>query len=100
MVVDRRHDHSFRIPRPDLTVKIGTPNTCNSCHTDRDAAWAAAATERWHGPVRKGFQTYAEAFHAARLDQLEARDLLLKVVQDASTPAIARATALLEFLSR
>jgi predicted CXXCH cytochrome family protein len=100
MVIDRRHDHSFRIPRPDLTVKTGTPNTCNACHADRDAAWAAAAVERWHGPVRKGFQTYAEAFHAARLDKPEARDLLLKVAQDASTPAIARATALLELARR
>jgi hypothetical protein len=26
MVVDRRHDHGFRVPRPDLSVKLGTPN--------------------------------------------------------------------------
>jgi predicted Zn-dependent protease len=45
--------------------------------------------------VRKGFQNYAEAFHAARLNLPVARELLLKVAQDASTPAIARATALL-----
>ncbi|MGZ9074882.1 MAG: cytochrome c3 family protein, partial [Burkholderiaceae bacterium] len=32
MVVDPRHDHSFRIPRPDLTVETGAPNACNSCH--------------------------------------------------------------------
>ena len=94
MVVDPRHDHSFRVPRPDLTAKIGIPNTCASCHRDRDAAWAAAAIEKWHGPVRKGFQTYAEAFHAARLDEPEARDLLMKVAQDPAAPAIARATAL------
>ncbi len=100
MVADRRHDHSFRVPRPDLTVKIGTPNTCSSCHADHDAAWAAAAVERWHGPVRKGFQTYAEAFHAARLDEPQARDLLLKVAQDPAAPAIARATAFLELRDR
>ncbi len=100
MVVDPRHDHSFRTPRPDLTAKIGAPNTCASCHKDRDAAWAAAAVERQHGPVRKGFQTYAEAFHAARLDRPEARELLLKVAQDPANPAIARATALAELRSR
>jgi predicted CXXCH cytochrome family protein len=100
MVVDPRHDHSFRVPRPDLTAKIGTPNTCASCHKDRDAAWAAAAIEKWHGPVRKGFQTYAEAFHAARLDQPEAGDLLMKAAQDPAVPAIARATALLELGQR
>ena len=32
MVVDPRRDHSFRIPRPDLTVKLDTPNACNGCH--------------------------------------------------------------------
>jgi predicted CXXCH cytochrome family protein len=95
MVIDRRHDHSFRVPRPDATVKFGVPNTCASCHADHNAVWAAAAVERWQGPARKGFQTYAEAFHAARLGQPSARDLLVKVTQDASTPAIARATAFL-----
>ncbi len=100
MVVDPRHDHSFRVPRPDLSAKIGTPNTCSSCHKDRDAAWAAAAIEKWHGSVRKGFQTYAEAFHAARLDQPEAGDLLMKVAQAPAAPAIARATALLELGER
>ena len=58
------------------------------------------AIEKWHGPVRKGFQTYAEAFHAARLDQPEASDLLMKVAQDPTAPAIARATALLELGER
>jgi len=96
MVADSRHDHSFRIPRPDLTVKTGAPNTCATCHADHDAAWAAAAIERWHGPVRKGFQTYAEAFRAARLDDPSARERLLQVIGDPETPAIARATALLE----
>ena len=65
MVVDRRHDHSFRVPRPDLSAKLGTPNACNDCHADKPAEWAASAIERWHGPNRKGFQNYAEAFHAA-----------------------------------
>ena len=32
MVVHDRHDHSFRIPRPDRTVSLGTPNACNTCH--------------------------------------------------------------------
>ncbi|MEX2175006.1 MAG: ammonia-forming cytochrome c nitrite reductase subunit c552 [Pirellulaceae bacterium] len=32
MAVDPRRDHSFRIPRPDLSVKLGTPNACTGCH--------------------------------------------------------------------
>ena len=96
MVVDIRHDHSFRIPRPDLSVKLGTPNACNDCHRDQPATWAAAAIETWHGPVRKGFQRYAEAFHAARTDHADAAALLAVVAADQNTPGIARATALSE----
>jgi tetratricopeptide (TPR) repeat protein len=32
MDVDPRRDHSFRIPRPDLSVQFGTPNACSGCH--------------------------------------------------------------------
>jgi predicted CXXCH cytochrome family protein len=96
MVVDRRHDHSFRIPRPDLSVKLGTPNACNDCHGDKSAAWAAAAVEDWHGAGRKGFQTYAGAFHAAWTNQAEAAALLAVVASDSKSPAFARASALSE----
>jgi predicted CXXCH cytochrome family protein len=51
MVIDPRHDHTLRIPRPDLSVKLGTPNACNDCHTDRPAEWAASAIESWYGPI-------------------------------------------------
>ena len=94
MVVDRRHDHSLRIPRPDLSVKLGTPNACNDCHTDKSAEWAAAAIESWYGPNREGFQNYAEAFHAAWADQPDAAKLLAAVAADGNTPAFARASAL------
>lgn len=32
MAVDPRRDHSLRIPRPDLSVRLGTPNACSHCH--------------------------------------------------------------------
>ncbi len=94
MVVDPRHDHGFRIPRPDLSARFGVSNACNDCHTDKDAGWAAAAIEGWHGPERKGLQTWTEAFAAARDDKVEAGPLLLQVATTPGVPAIARATAL------
>jgi Flp pilus assembly protein TadD len=100
MVVDQRHDHSFRIPRPDLTVKLGTPNTCNACHADKSPEWAASAIERWHGPNRKGFQTFAAALHAAWTGKADAARLLAQVAADRGTPAIARASALAELGAR
>lgn len=96
MVIDPRHDHSLRVPRPDLSVKLGTPNACNYCHNDKSAQWAADAVERWFGPKREGFQTYAAAFHAAWTDQADAEKLLASVAADESAPDVARASALIE----
>ena len=100
MVVDTRHDHSFRISRPDISVKLGTPNACNDCHKDKSAEWSASAVESWYGPNRKGFQNYAAAFHSAWNDQSDAAKLLAVVAADRNTPAIARAGALNELSSR
>ncbi|MGZ5872136.1 MAG: tetratricopeptide repeat protein [Bradyrhizobium sp.] len=100
MVVDPRHDHSFRVPRPDLSVKLGTPNACNDCHSDKDSQWAATAVEGWFGPDRKGFQTYGAAFRASRADQADAAALLAVVATDGNAPAIARASALAELAPR
>ena len=100
MVIDKRHDHSLRIPRPDLSVKLGTPNTCNSCHADKSAQWAADAIEHWHGPVHKGFQNYAEAFQASWSDRADASALLAMVAGSPTTSAIARASALSELHAR
>ena len=96
MVVDRRHDHSFRVPRPDLSAKLGTPNACNDCHTDKSPEWAAIAIESWHGPNRVGFQKYAEALQAAWSDQPSAAALLTDVASDPDASAFARASALTE----
>src|SRR5205085_9704920 len=97
----RRHDHSFRVPRPDVSVGAGlkpapTPNACNDCHRDRTPEWAAAAVERWHGPNRKGLQNYAEAFHAAWTGRSDAAALLAAIAADRNVPAFARASALTE----
>ena len=96
MVVHRRHDHSLRIPRPDLSAKLGAPNACNNCHSDKTAEWAASAIESWHGPSRKGFQNYADAFHAAWTEQPDAAQLLAAAAGDSAAPNFARASALAE----
>ncbi len=94
MVIDARRDHSMRIPRPDLSGSLQTPNACTSCHKDRDASWAAAVIARAFGPERKGFQSFGAALHDARTEAPDAVPELLAVAKDTQTPAIARATAL------
>jgi tetratricopeptide (TPR) repeat protein len=83
----------MRVPRPDLSVKFGTPNACNNCHTDKDANWAAKQVKAWYGNIPEGFQTYAQALNAARQGEAQAGNALLRLVQDVDAPGIARATA-------
>ena len=35
-----RSDHSFRPPMPEATIRFGSPNACNQCHTDKSPQWA------------------------------------------------------------
>lgn len=94
MGVDARHDHSMRMPRPDRTQTLGTPNACNQCHTDQTAQWATDAIKRWNPTPKLGFQSFAEAFHAGDQGAPGAQDALIKVVEDESLPGNVRASAL------
>jgi tetratricopeptide (TPR) repeat protein len=94
MVVDPRHDHSMRIPRPDLSVTLGVPNACNSCHTKQTAQWAADAIVQWSGKVAVGYQQFATALRAESTGAPGARGALLGIVDDKAQPAIVRATAI------
>jgi tetratricopeptide (TPR) repeat protein len=97
MVIDERRDHSFRVPRPDLTVQLGTPNACNKCHTmpNETAEWAADAIVKWYGPKRpEGLPLWAPAFAAGREGKSEGEQMLLDLVGQKATPSIVRATAI------
>ena len=56
MGVDARHDHSMRIPRPDRSILLGTPNACTMCHSDKPAAWARDAIRSWYPSPKPGAQ--------------------------------------------
>lgn len=93
MVVQPRPDHSLRVPRPDLSVTLGTPNACNQCHADRSAQWAADAVTKWFGAPKRP-PHYGEVFAAARRGARESPQALAALAADAAQPAIVRATAL------
>jgi len=88
---DYRRDHSFRIPRPDLTIAHGTPNACNDCHTKESADWAAEKVEQWFGPERPAH--FSEILSAAASQPTDSVEPLVSLLNDLSQPAIARATA-------
>ena len=94
MVVDARRDHSIRVPRPDLSVALGTPNACSQCHADRSAQWAAEIVAGWYPGERQTTPHYGTALHAGRVGAVDAERQLDRLILDRSQPAIARASAL------
>lgn len=89
---DFRHDHSLRVPRPDLSVLYGTPNACNKCHTDKTASWAADAVKKWYGPNRA--YHFSEDLIPASKQDAASEGHVLRLMNDTATPAIIKATAL------
>ena len=93
MVVDPRHDHSLRAPRPDLTLSLGSPNACNDCHHDKSARWSQRAVEKWYPEGQWTKPHFGEALQAGRALQVGAEEALVSLAADAERPGIARATA-------
>ena len=94
MDVDVRHDHSFRVPRPDFSVAYGTPNACTQCHKDHPPQWASDAVAKWYGPNRRQEPQFVGAIDAGRRGLRGAESALATLATDVSQPGIARATAL------
>ena len=92
MVIDYRADHSFRIPRPDLSIKLGTPNACNRCHVDKTDQWSDEYITKWYGPGRRPH--YGTILDAGRKQLPEAQKDLLQLAADPLYPVIVRSTAL------
>lgn len=92
MTVDVRHDHSLRIPRPDLSVENEFPNACNACHDDKSAEWAAAEIETRYPAPRRAH--YGPLFLAGRSGEPTAGAGLAALARDAGQSGIVRGTAL------
>jgi tetratricopeptide (TPR) repeat protein len=43
-----RTDHSMRPPAPAASATFKSPNACNLCHADKDAAWADQCVRKWY----------------------------------------------------
>jgi tetratricopeptide (TPR) repeat protein len=89
---DYRPDHSIRIPRPDLSHNLGTPNACNRCHTDQSNQWSNDYFTKWYGPGRRVH--YGTTIDAGRNRFADAGQDLIRLAGDPLYPVIVRATAL------
>ena len=94
MGADYRPDHSLRIPRPDLSAKLGTPNACSAqgCHADKSLDWNIEHYTKWYGQSRKPH--YGAVIAAGRAHKLEAEADLIRLAEDSLQPVIVRASAL------
>ncbi len=92
MKIDYRPDHSFRIPRPDLSVKISTPDACLRCHVDKTSKWSDETIAKWYGPGRR--RHYGTIIDAGRKRQPAARKELIRLAVDPLYPVIVQSTAL------
>lgn len=92
MVVDPRRDHSFRVPRPDLSEKLGVPNACTECHTGKSPGWAAGYLQKWYGTMKRE-RHYGEVFLAARRGTPAADADLIHLAEDKKQSSMVRATA-------
>lgn len=89
---DVRYDHTFRVPRPDLSAQYGTPNACNNCHKDKTVTWTANAIIKWYGPNR-AYHFAEDLIPASKLDA-NSQGHILRLLNDTATPSIIKATAL------
>ncbi|MCD4683556.1 MAG: tetratricopeptide repeat protein [Bacteroidales bacterium] len=92
MGVDYRRDHSFRVPRPDLSDQLETPNACTQCHANQSNTWAAGYLKKWYGESANPH--YGIALAAGTHMLPGAFDKLLRLTTDDLYPVIVRATAL------
>jgi len=92
MGVDARRDHSMRIPRPDISLSIGSPNACTQCHEDKSDAWAYDALQTWGVNGRFTDLSLAKARHSADRGDMRALPTLESVVTDNSQSDLMRAS--------
>ncbi|WP_170791490.1 HEAT repeat domain-containing protein [Ruegeria lacuscaerulensis] len=91
---DWRADHSFRIPRPDLSAETGAPDACTSCHTDQTPDWAAARLRDWFPDSSNRGPHFGQVLARAQINPTLASDDLVDLALSASSPALIRATAI------
>ncbi len=90
---DFRRDHSFRIPRPDQSLKYGTPNACTQCHEDKDDQWAWDTFKKQHG--EPDYTHFSDLLAPGITRKANALSPLTELVKDTIYPDIARASAVM-----
>ena len=88
-----RSDHSMRPPTPAASLAFKSPNACNLCHADHDAAWADGWVRKWYPKdyqaevVRRG-----ELIDAARKQQWQRLAEMIALLGNGDVDAVRKAS--------
>ncbi|WP_310620921.1 multiheme c-type cytochrome [Flexibacterium corallicola] len=91
---DWRRDHSFRIPRPDLTLSSMSPNACNDCHKKKSALWSTRQLQSFFPQGSTPPQHFATVLYKGRKDPKAVQGELIALAENKEEADIVRATAL------
>ena len=83
----------MRIPRPDLSEALGSPNACIQCHQDQTDAWAAEAVKAWGHEPHQIAPSVGELFSEARRGAPDSIRALAALALNMDTNGIWRASA-------
>ncbi len=76
-----RSDHSMRPPAPAATLAFKSPNACNICHSDKDAAWADKYVREWRSrDYQKEILEQAHLIDEARKQDWSNLDKMLQYI--------------------
>lgn len=90
----------MRVPRPDLSQRLGSPDACTQCHAGKAPDWAASALDGWLGKQWRQRPSSGPALHAGATRGAKAVPDLLALAQSGAQPALVRATAAQMLASR
>jgi predicted CXXCH cytochrome family protein len=95
MQIDKRADHGWHIPRPDIAKQLGTPDTCLSCHKDKNSLWSNAKVELWFPQSNiRAERHFSPVFAAADQGYSNVASALSHIAQNEANSDIIRASAL------
>jgi len=78
-----RSDHSFRPPMPEATIRFGSPNACNLCHTDKTPQWANnEVKKRKNGNYQEATLQWATLLRDARQGEWKQLGKMLAIIGD------------------
>ena len=81
-----RSDHSFRPPMPEATIRFGSPNACNQCHTDKSPEWANQIVKaRPNGNYQDETLKWAQLMKEARNQDWTNIDKMYKTITNPET---------------